>query len=135
MPYKDPETRKIKNREYGKKYYENNKRVVQDAVNALRRKNRAKWLEYKSTLVCSRCGASHPAIIDFHHPTRDGSKKDVNRLVMDNCFAQAYEEVKRCEVLCANCHRIEHFNEHQAIRAYNRSMRKEDPEDDLEQGP
>jgi len=55
--------------------------------------------------------------------------------VMDNCFSQAYEEVKKCEVLCANCHRIEHFNEHQAIRAYNRSMRKEDPEDDLEQGP
>ncbi len=67
MPYKDPAVRKVKNREYGKKYYENNKRVIQDAVNALRRKNRAKWLEYKSTLVCSRCGASHPAIIDFHH--------------------------------------------------------------------
>lgn len=126
MPYKDPKVRKVKNREYGKKYYENNKRVIQDAVNALRRKNRAKWLEYKSTLTCVRCGASHPAIIDFHHPTRDGTKKDVNRLVMDNCFAQAYAEVKKCEVLCANCHRIEHFNEHQAIRAYNRSLNKEE---------
>ena len=26
MPYKDPAVRKVKNREYGKKYYENNKR-------------------------------------------------------------------------------------------------------------
>jgi len=52
---------KQKEAEYNKKYkavwYKKNRRRLKE------------WFwEYKKTLVCTECGADHPAVIDFHHP-------------------------------------------------------------------
>jgi len=126
MPSTDPEKIKL----HRKRHYEKNKKAVQERVNELRKANKAKWIEYKSTLACEVCGASHPAIIDFHHPPEAvEGKKDLNRLVQDNKFRQAYEEVKRCKVLCANCHRIHHYNEYQVIKALSRAKGLSDDND------
>ena len=58
------------------------------------------------------CGASHPAIIDFHHIDRaDPNKQKVHKLVCSGRFAAAYREIEKCMVLCANCHRILHYEE------------------------
>ena len=54
------------------------------------------------------------AIIDFHHPP--GTKTyGVNELVAKRKFAKVYEEIKKCVVLCANCHRIHHYDEKGAV--------------------
>jgi hypothetical protein len=110
MPYKDPEIKKAKHREYSAKHYQENKAVVKEASKASGLASRRAWLAYKATLACTVCGFSHPAVIDFHHPP--GTKKHgVNDLVASRRFKKAYEEAKKCIVLCANCHRIHHFNE------------------------
>lgn len=112
MPYADSEEKRKHDRAYNKKWYAKNKEKVTARVNEKRRENRAKWIEFKSTLSCTHCGFSHPAVIDFHHVVRDGTKLDVNRLIANNSFGRAYKEIEKCIPLCANCHRILHWEEH-----------------------
>ena len=67
-------------------------------------------LEYKSKEGCKKCGVSDPRVLEFHHikekdfsiAERARSKYGKKRLL---------EEIKKCNVLCANCHRILHFEE------------------------
>lgn len=99
-------------RQAGRKHYANNKEKVKAYIRAYKDRKRKAWREYKKTLSCARCGACHPAIIDFHHVDReDPDKKKVHQLVKEQKFAQAHEEIKKCLILCANCHRILHWEE------------------------
>lgn len=57
---------------------------------------------------CSRCGYdNHPAPLEFHHI--DPSKKSFNiGMVANKSWKVIVKELKKCILLCANCHRIEH---------------------------
>jgi hypothetical protein len=59
---------------------------------------------------CMRCNESFPrCVYDFHH--RDVTTK-VNAI--SNLLRKPkllWEELKKCDLLCANCHRIVHFEE------------------------
>jgi hypothetical protein len=111
MPYKDPAVRKKKGAEYSAKHHTANKVARQAKLRARRKELKAEWNEYKAGLICVKCGFSHYVALDFHH--EDPSKKEysVNRLISDGRFKKAYEEIKKCIVLCANCHRIHHHEE------------------------
>ena len=58
--------------------------------------------------LCTRCGESFPSyVFDFHHasPDKEGSPSNM----ADNASIRAIaQEVSKCTLLCANCHRIEH---------------------------
>lgn len=111
MPYKDPEVRKAKHKEYAKKYYEANKEAHGKRVAERKRVLRVKWLEFKSTLSCQHCGETHPATFDFHHITKDPTNRKVYKLLQSQNYNGAREEIKKCIVLCSNCHRKHHFYE------------------------
>lgn len=59
---------------------------------------------------CSRCGETHPACLDFHH--RNPGKKFAS---IADMVGRGYgvksilKEIEKCDVLCSNCHRKEHF--------------------------
>lgn len=66
----------------------------------------------KSSLACANCGFSHPAALDFHHT--DPSTKmggGVNNLAKCGNRNAILDEIKKCTVLCANCHRIFHYDQ------------------------
>jgi hypothetical protein len=111
MPYKDPEVRKQKHREYSRKHYETNKeRLI--ASEKLRKKSvRKQWVELKESVKCISCGFSHPAAIDFHHVNPSPSDRKIYELLRCNNFNGALEEIKKCVPLCANCHRVHHYDE------------------------
>lgn len=114
MPYKDPnDPRKLAAQ---RNHYAKHKEKVKAAVSKRRTQLRKDWHEFKKTLKCAKCGQSHPASLDFHHT--DPTKKEglLSKMVSNGCFAAAKEELKKCVVLCANCHRIHHWEEHQAKR-------------------
>lgn len=80
------------------------------AVNVRRKqKVREILLEIKRQRGCSRCGIDDPRVLDFHHV--DQKDLAVSVLVYRRSLAAVLEEVERCEVLCANCHRILHAEE------------------------
>jgi hypothetical protein len=110
MPYNTKEKQKASS----DSWYQRNKEKVKANTAKTKREYRRKWLEYKSTLACTKCGISHPAIIDFHHVIRDKEKQSVNRLIGNGAYVAAFEEIKKCIPLCANCHRILHWDEDRA---------------------
>ena len=65
--------------------------------------------EYKKTLKCERCGFSDYRALQFHHkdPNKEGT---VAVMARTHSWDNLYEEISKCEVLCANCHQIEHYN-------------------------
>ena len=70
-----------------------------------------KWFkEYKLSLKCEICGESHPACLDFHH--RDPEEKDIEIARAVNrgrSIEKIKQEIDKCQVLCANCHRKLHY--------------------------
>ena len=111
MPYKNPIVRRLKNAEANKRWYQRNKEKHMAGTAANKRNARALWAEFKATQDCFHCGFSHPAVIDFHHVIRGKGKRAVNELAKSGAYAQALEEIKKCIPLCANCHRILHWQE------------------------
>jgi len=110
MPYKDPAKRKEMGKIYSARHYAANAKEHKTQVKKNRKVGKDKWNAFKATLMCSQCGISHPAVIDFHHPP--GTKEyGVHELAQDGRFKKAYKEAEKCVILCANCHRIHHHNE------------------------
>ena len=111
MPYKDESVRKKKHKEYSRKHYEVNYAKRREELTARRQELKAEWLKFKATLKCTKCGFDHIAALDFHHIDPNEKEHNVNRLVSNKSFVKAYEEIKKCIVLCANCHRKHHHAE------------------------
>jgi len=107
MPTKDKEKRNAINRAS----YERNKEQRRKKSRENKAAAKQKWREFKSTLSCVQCGQNHPATLDFHHIERRPDNRKVNKLLTNKAYAQIMEEIKKCLVLCANCHRIHHHNE------------------------
>jgi hypothetical protein len=93
----------------GKAYRRNKcKTCKQETQNIRSRGNRKEVNAFKETLVCLRCGISDPRVLEFHHP--DPTQKEYN---IGNMFSYSLEkihsEIAKCNVLCANCHKITHW--------------------------
>ena len=70
--------------------------------------------EYLSDKKCSECGFDHPAALDFHHIDPDTKEFAVSTM-KSLSLSRILEEIKKCEILCANCHRIKHYNARQKL--------------------
>lgn len=69
-----------------------------------------KWLrELKLTLSCEKCGEDHPSCLEFHHINPDEKLFEISKAA-GRSKKQILAELKKCKVLCANCHRKEHYN-------------------------
>ena len=93
-----------------RKFYKENKEYY-SLKNKKYREQYRNWLnEIKLGLSCVECGESHVATLDFHH--KAGSKKDFN-IARSRSLGQdktvTLNEIKKCVVLCANCHRKLHY--------------------------
>lgn len=64
--------------------------------------------DYKGSHPCIFCGESRVACLDFHH-TGDNKKDDIAELITNHVsIKRMTDEMNKCVVLCANCHRILH---------------------------
>jgi hypothetical protein len=68
-----------------------------------------KFIDYKKTCFCSKCNENRWYILDFHH-TENNKEYDVANMTNGrNSWETIMKEVNKCIVLCANCHREEHY--------------------------
>ncbi|MDX1746702.1 MAG: hypothetical protein R3324_12245, partial [Halobacteriales archaeon] len=77
-----------------------------------RRKELAFWLyEYKrDNCECERCGETRPGCLEFHHLDAEEKQFRVSEMAYRGHSIQSIlAEMDRCIVLCANCHRMEHW--------------------------
>lgn len=67
------------------------------------------WLaDYKNRQKCYICGNSDFRVLDFHHLV-DKEFSIADQMYYHYSFDRLKEEVKKCMVLCANCHRVLHY--------------------------
>jgi hypothetical protein len=96
--------------EYCKAHYRRNARLhnLRRGVNMARYRERNRELirEYLARHPCIDCGNADPRVLEFDHVRR---KKEMNisSLVQRGCaWGRIVREIAKCEVRCANCHRL-----------------------------
>jgi hypothetical protein len=125
MPYKDLAVRKAKQKEYSQAWYKRNSTAQKLKSSNSKKLMKQKWRNYKATLACLHCEAKHPAIIDFHHVVKDPANLSVNLLTKDGKYEKAFKEIEKCIPLCANCHRIFHWKQHQKEKSIDTALQPE----------
>lgn len=117
--YKEhPKTHEVQ-KGYCADWYRANKDKAKESSKNLYRKRRDEWCEILAghglKIKCSKCGFDKcVAALDFHHI--DPSTKNIEfwtifqRKPTPERIQQVLEESEKCSVLCANCHRMEHYS-------------------------
>ena len=84
-----------------------NKQDLYDYINRLRIENRNKAKKYLKSHPCVDCGEDNWIVLDFDH-VRGKKKNNVKTMCGARCYSwkTILKEIKKCEVRCANCHRI-----------------------------
>lgn len=95
---------------YHDNWYANNRgRVILDVKNrrfAIRKETDKKIYKYLLSHPCVDCGESDPIVLEFDHI--DPSQKEYDITVLRNngyLWESIEQEILKCEVRCANCHR------------------------------
>ena len=84
---------------YRKKTAERNKRHQGDL--------KTKLYAYLLECACEECGEDDPIVLDFHHKT-DDKEHTISAMIFNKMsWSSILEEIDKCKVLCANCHRKE----------------------------
>lgn len=72
--------------------------------------NKKKLVDYKGGKCC-RCGYdTNIHALHFHHRNPEDKKIKVADELHSRSIEKLFEEVDKCDLLCANCHIIEHLN-------------------------
>jgi hypothetical protein len=68
-----------------------------------------KWLsDIKQERGCKRCGITDSRVLDFHHRGDEVKHFSIGYFRRAVGFDRIQREVKKCDVLCSNCHRMVH---------------------------
>lgn len=97
---------------YRDKHYQENKEYYKEKAKLYKEKCHKEFEELKKQLKCSKCGESRFYCLDFHHINPDEKETEIAKLI--NSPKKLKEELKKCIVLCANCHRELHYKEKDA---------------------
>jgi len=94
------------------KQYQDNPAYFNDR-NVMKRQELREFLQQqKQGRACIRCGNSDCRVLDFHHLDKDEKDGGLGQAVARNWSKERIlREIAKCEVLCANCHRILHWEE------------------------
>lgn len=76
--------------------------------NRMRTKNRAYIKTYKEQNPCTNCGETETVCLDFHH-TQD-KLFGLSDATTSFGLKRLTEEIEKCIILCANCHRKLHYS-------------------------
>jgi hypothetical protein len=61
--------------------------------------------EIKEHNGCADCGVNNHIVLDFDHIKE--KKYNISRMIHDGfTWAAIKKEISKCEIVCANCHRI-----------------------------
>lgn len=81
----------------------------------VRRARRMHWInKYKVMKGCQTCGYSlHPVALDFDHVDPATKRFNISHRTDRATLKSLVAEIRRCVILCANCHRIKTLKEKQ----------------------
>lgn len=107
MPYKDREQQNA----YARKWYAANREAH---IKRVRKVNRRRYVEARQFIrghlqknPCVDCGNSDIRVLELDH-VRGKKDFNVSDMAKQSSLTVIQKEIAKCEVRCANCHRIRH---------------------------
>ena len=68
--------------------------------------------QMKANQGCAKCGDTRSYVLDYHHIDPSVKTEGIARMVSNHYTSlneETLNEIKKCVVLCANCHREWHY--------------------------
>lgn len=97
-------------RQYTRNHYRENKEYYINKNERLKDRNKKFMEKVKSFSECCRCGEDHPACLEFHHVDPSNKKHNVSEMIGNTSSIESIkEEIRKCEIICANCHKKYHY--------------------------
>jgi hypothetical protein len=95
-----------------KDYYEKNRKKRAESIRRKNQKSRD-FMDSLKDKPCVDCGKSFPpCVMDFDHRDKQQKKKNVGQML--GCSKdRILEEAAKCDIVCANCHRIRTYTKQQ----------------------
>lgn len=103
MPYKDPDKQKAAQ----KAWYDKNKNLTFQRSKQSREKRKESIRKIKEDSPCFDCNISYPYyVMHFDHLDSSNKVDKVSTILQNSGLESALNEIKKCQLLCANCHSI-----------------------------
>jgi len=103
---------------YFKQYYDQSNTVkvtVKNRVKQRRLSNKKALMEHLSDKSCMDCSVDNILVLEFDH-LRD-KRKSISALVHEGASWQTIlDEIAKCDIVCANCHRIRTYERSNSFR-------------------
>lgn len=115
-------------KEYFKQYYQINKLNLIKSISQWQKKNKKKVASYKTKCKHNRrnelrsilneikqnsnceCGESYHKCLEFHHLDKSLKIENVSKMINKCVSVDIFKnEIKKCKIMCSNCHRKLHF--------------------------
>lgn len=99
-------------------YHSNHERQLRLAIIRRHRAHKFKksFVDKIKSKPCADCGKIYPPIVmDFDHRIDSEKIREIARMITGNWSLENIQrEMAKCDIVCANCHRIRTFNKRQA---------------------
>lgn len=75
------------------------------------------WINALKNQPCLDCNLLWPSyVMDFHHREKTKKITTISRAIVNNMNKEKLlEEIKKCDLICANCHRIREYQDEQIV--------------------
>lgn len=115
-PFKIMRKSKVATAEYHREWYQKNKKKRRKQIEESQKKREKINREYADSYAlergCQVCGYKKCArVLDFHHVDPSTKTNSVSSMIHRHGLESVKEEIAKCVVLCANCHRELHAGE------------------------
>lgn len=98
-------------KEYHHIHYTNNKEYYKKKSKKQKKSLKHKYVGFKSQLKCSKCDENHIACLEFHHLNPEEKYDNLSNMFLHGASKEKIEkELKKCIILCSNCHRKLHYD-------------------------
>ncbi len=102
-------------------HYLNNKQYYLDKYKKSKDNLKIKFLNYLKEKSCVDCGETDPVVLEFDHKDEKEKKYTISEMVVtyQKPWVIIEEEISKCDVRCANCHRrrtAKQFNWYRLIK-------------------
>ena len=98
-----------------RRYYHRNKDKIKKSIAKRIELQQKEIRKLKEETPCADCGKCFPYyVMDFDH-VRGTKYKNVGNLITTGTRRKLYIEIEKCELVCANCHRVRTHGEGSSI--------------------
>lgn len=128
MPRKITEHRRAIVRKAAKVFYANHREKIIAAQYEKNKKTRERnqkfIIAYKKNHPCADCGHTHHfSCMEFDHQKHRGAKREAISVLVNNMASlkTLMAEIEKCDLVCANCHRVRTWKRLQAAKKKRRA--------------